>query len=538
MFLSEIIGNEFVQWEGDTQVLIHAPTGMGKTTFVVKTLLPYAVHKDREILYLSNRSILHQQLVQELCSMYDIPYSIMADEKVAEFRGITLTTYQTLQTYLREQKAENFGKFFYVVLDEIHYLMSDSLFNAQIQYLYQWMSQNTFRVRIAISATIEEVLPYLNYYDPSWQAIGSKNRYRCTFLRYSNRSVYNALNGIPEILHCYDISTKMPRMQFFIYKKSTEVIEKINEDQSDEKWLMFLSNKENAQQLLEKSIHKAELLTAEKKQSEAMQKIVKKQKFEEKLLLTTKVLDNGISLKDPKIKNVVLDTIDKTDFLQMLGRRRILEGEEVILKVYIPQKSTQTFSLMLQNFILPALELLQMPDADVLERIFQSEQDYRRCIQYFDYCHGELKKNEFAVKKLNNMRIFCQKMKTMLQNDEFAFVKEQLSWLRCEDQFQRVIILEEEKQKKVQHEILEYLKKQVKKPKDKVEQKELREKMRDFMLLTIPEEIQHKHRLPGLKQINQYMRKMDFPFQIESVSGKKKGDQTKWIVVEYQVMDA
>ena len=53
-------------------------------------------------------------------------------------------------------------------------------------------------------------------------------------------------------------------------------------------------------------------------------------KFNCDVLITTSVLDNGVNIKDPDVKNIVLITDDEVEFKQMLGRKRFLAEDEVV----------------------------------------------------------------------------------------------------------------------------------------------------------------------------------------------------------------
>ena len=108
----------------------------------------------------------------------------------------------------------------------------------------------------------------------------------------------------------------------------------INEDISDSKWLIFQSNKEKAEENLKKKLFcSAAMLSADSKDSKTMKTLIEQNMFEEKVLITTKVLDNGISIHDPKVRNIVLSTTSWSDFMQMKGRRRIHPDENVQLNI-------------------------------------------------------------------------------------------------------------------------------------------------------------------------------------------------------------
>lgn len=58
--------NEYKQWGPMDMIVISAPTGAGKTHFILNKLLPYAKKKYRKIIYFTNRKALKDQLLREL----------------------------------------------------------------------------------------------------------------------------------------------------------------------------------------------------------------------------------------------------------------------------------------------------------------------------------------------------------------------------------------------------------------------------------------------------------------------------------------
>ena len=57
-YLTELIGDDYMEWEG-RKILISAPTGMGKTTFILQVFLRYFKRKrtikNRALMEISNR---------------------------------------------------------------------------------------------------------------------------------------------------------------------------------------------------------------------------------------------------------------------------------------------------------------------------------------------------------------------------------------------------------------------------------------------------------------------------------------------------
>lgn len=130
MYISEVIQTDYIKWQPMDTVFIEAPTGTGKTTFILELLLPAAINNKKRILYLCNRSILEQQLKTNLFERQGVP----TDDKellegVYDFEGISVMTYQRLQELNDIQREIMVMDYDYIIFDEIHYLYEDSSFN-------------------------------------------------------------------------------------------------------------------------------------------------------------------------------------------------------------------------------------------------------------------------------------------------------------------------------------------------------------------------------------------------------------------------
>lgn len=101
-FISDEIGNEYQEWKLQNLVFLTAPTGSGKTTFVLEKLVEYAESRNAKILYLVNRKILREQ-IQDIIEK-DIRYRVENVNEVIEVK-----TYQELE----KQYKEGVGNPFY-----------------------------------------------------------------------------------------------------------------------------------------------------------------------------------------------------------------------------------------------------------------------------------------------------------------------------------------------------------------------------------------------------------------------------------------
>ena len=163
MYIKNLIKNDYKMWKGGDSIFIKAPTGTGKTTFVLNQLLKEAKKDGREVLYLNNRFLLKEQVkskVMQMQGLTGIESKIV--EKTSEFDGITILSYQELQEYVEHNKDNKYKseRYRYVVFDEIHYLLEDALFNPKIIYLLDFI-KHAGQTKIFMSATLDEVEEFM-----------------------------------------------------------------------------------------------------------------------------------------------------------------------------------------------------------------------------------------------------------------------------------------------------------------------------------------------------------------------------------------
>lgn len=268
-------------------------------------------------------------------------------------------------------------------------------------------------------------------------------------------------------------------------------------------------------------------ISAEDKESKVMKEIVEKQQFSTKVLITTKILDNGVSIVDPKLRNLVLETVDRTEFLQMLGRKRVT-GEDEDINIFIPKFSKSYFSALLKKSILPEMEVVQTPIKTLESEIFRSTNIYKICRKYFDVVDGKWMLNPIASNRLDERRQSCETMLRKLEEDEEAFVKEQLSWLGIEERFPDVQFIKDDEKECAVYSLIDLLTQLRGKELDKEKQAEFRRKMTEMLKIICPERISHSQRMAGLSMINAALEQLKIEFRIISQGGKRKGEKSTW----------
>ena len=91
------------------------------------------------------------------------------------------------------------------------------------------------------------------------------------------------------------------------YTKKDTLLKILDNIPADEKVVVFGDNKERLQELNRRYPDSAYLSGDNKGASPVFKQIVQNEQFECRMLFTTKVLDNGVNLKDKAIKHIIIE---------------------------------------------------------------------------------------------------------------------------------------------------------------------------------------------------------------------------------------
>lgn len=285
-YISELISdNDIKSWKPKSRILITAQTGSGKSEFIKQRLRKYCLDNDKRILLLSNRTLLREQIKEDL-SLVD--------------RGdcIKVLNYQFLETkVLHGSELDNLlSKFDYIVYDEVHYIFSDSQFNRNTDLLMQPI-KNGFQDKIFIflTATPQTLKDYQPQYDHEYTLPSDYSYIRHIYTFTSEEIAESILQNIP----------------------------------IDEKAIYFSSNAKTALELSRRFAESSFFCSdgnrlADFSNSNVLDQIAQNAYFNDRFLFTTKVLDNGVNIKDVAVKHILIDMPDIIAFMQCLGRKRIL----------------------------------------------------------------------------------------------------------------------------------------------------------------------------------------------------------------------
>ena len=464
-YITDVIGEAYKRWCAKKPVIIHAPTGAGKTYFILHTLLPYVAQRGKKMVYLCNRVALKQQVENQL--QYDS--TLTEDQKEALF----VCSYQRFSFLdLRTRDSSSFGlsddqvkrrtedykiiNADYYILDEAHYFLADCDFNVNlrecIKRIQALQSQNKDAIWVYVTATLPYLLIYLNdsnftagnnvaipylgqdghydyekYFNSAKALLKYKEQYNFVcqmfdiylewqmdcgvhlflpsideyvtdnnMLQYTQyakkyyQKSYNQYRAMYKNLAEFDYYHVESQLQRFIpiyYTLREELIAGIKNSAPEEKWLIFVSSKSEGKILkdvlvaagysdtvfLDSTIKTKSNKTAEK---QVWLQIMEQEKFEPRILIATKVLDNGVNIKDKYLRHIVIQELDQTIFLQMLGRKRFSNDEETVF-VYLRNVSEgvlrRNFQLKIQNIILFWYHLKKIQSRQNITRITEAE---------------------------------------------------------------------------------------------------------------------------------------------------------------------
>lgn len=333
-------------------VLINAPTGMGKNTFVQNVLAKQAAKQNRYVLLLTNRYTLNLQQKQSIDSSTPPSFgTAMIEGLKVPGKNIICVLYQEV-FYCLNSIIEDYGnRIGFVVFDEVHFFCSDATFNVDTCEIFRKLLWPFPRgKRIYMSATPEDVkwlIAYEEYIMYEW----FKNSKYIPELSVSDGNINllsAALAGKGYCITEYTFPRDYSCVNIHFIDTWSKITELISNHDAEEKWLIFVSSKEQGAEL-KNVLAYSEFIDASYKDMcpNEIRKLARLRKFDQKVLIATTVLYNGFSFEDHALKNIVVDSANRIEVLQMLGRKRISKGESINL--FVLKKDLKTIGRFRQS---------------------------------------------------------------------------------------------------------------------------------------------------------------------------------------------
>lgn len=265
----------------------------------------------KKILILVNRTIIKEQFENELLNKNN------KEIKEEDLDNITITTYQNIANKIQHKQLIKFYGYDYIICDESHAYTEESVFIFNLDLAFDWvMEQNC--IKIFMTATAYYIKSYL------------EDELKLTLKNYYIKNTYDFI----EKLYFY---------------QDDKVVQKLLMDLPPNEKAIYFTSAKKAHELSE-LLDSCAVFYCSKNNSTYYQYIdedienyiVKNEKFEQKVLCTTKVMDCGVNIKDEQVKHLIIDIADLTSIIQCIGRKRIQGNEKFIL--YIKDKKGNAIS--------------------------------------------------------------------------------------------------------------------------------------------------------------------------------------------------
>ncbi len=427
-YVSEALKEEFPRWRPECDVMIKCQTGGGKNYFFENYVIPWCKENGLKCLYISNRVTLGRQEKNRLAKIFGMErqLELYTDEGldiVKNFGCVTALSYQQLENYFNVEKSEYNQllkrEFAFVVIDEPHYFLDDAAFNPFTDFSFDIVTHQFRRaVKIYMSATPEQVFPLLKYFTP-----------------HNEKPVWNpSVNVYDWLLYEFDDDYDAS-LRPFAFRDLDDLVDIIK--RSDGKWIVFVESIRKGERLLE-LLDEGALVTAASKESresdgEEYRNVVVNEKFDSRVLITTKVLENGVNICDAKIKNMAIFSNDRTVFLQELGRVRRMSSIGT-LNVYIHSPDPEQMLSMYKSSIAmqQALTVYDSSPTEFYRRYIANPNpivNMRNALTILDNRNAHV--NSLLGTKIGAYDIpFWQSIfQRIQQGDANALIREKFSWL-------------------------------------------------------------------------------------------------------------
>ena len=275
---------EIEKWQPGDHVLVVAGTGRCKTTWVKQVLWPYCKAKGLSLFTLANRSMLRDDIKHGT----DMP----------------VLTYQLL-----EQQADHPAwSADVIVMDECHSLMTDVLLDYRRNKMLRFF-ENRKTIVVGLTATpvdcVTELFDTGRFYEipRDVEHIESIQTYRSTaltetILREEMRKGGRVLCFVRSAKRGYEICKAVSGSTFVCSQNAAQ-------------WTPTIETHKKA---ISKDRHWGN----------------------PQALIATKVMDVGVSIEDPEVTTVIVETEDYTvDMIQMVGRIRCTDKQRIRLFIHI-----------------------------------------------------------------------------------------------------------------------------------------------------------------------------------------------------------
>jgi len=443
-WISDVIGDDYItKWKAGDYVLISSQTGTGKTSFIKNKV----TNRSGNNLLIMNRTNLKRATKKDLLIKENmpIPETLKELDAITRIGNSAVISYHAIdETGLNEDYKLgkcDISKFDIVVADEAHFIFTDASFNNLTRIAYRELIEKHYpnSIIIFMSATLDEVEKAIE------EQIDN--------LDISERPT----------IHKYSTGIDYSYVDVKYFKNIDDIVTLIKNDESADKWLLFVTNITEGKRLQASLCDISTLIHSKTKSSEELKSIIRNEKFEKKVLITTKTLDNGVSIHDEDLKHIVIMAWDRTTFIQELGRKRVDINNAQNVYLYIPMRYKKSFTSKLEQQYIPKREQVDLwvKDLEKFRREYNNKTDkIHQDLFYLNEETNEWTINRIGLQRLESDIAFAAYMVVSFKIfREYAFVKEQLSWIGLLHTFSESNLIENVIPKEVKETLESYLSK-------------------------------------------------------------------------------
>lgn len=379
-YVSDVLTMKIWQsWRAGEQVFVSAGTGRGKNTFIKKELLTHC--GNQKVVIFENRQSLMQQQIIDIISEIDpevLKYNDISKDNMVIFgtyKNIMIISYQcaALKCMLQNNRFLDFcSQARYLVFDEAHYILDDANFNKGISFFAQTFLGKSFpnSTKIFMSGTMEEIYEYIQRVNRFSKEPTEMIEEKELLDEKGEDFFYNNITGIKYNYQNLNSVLSLPTDYSYIkpykYKKIEDICVLLSQTPIDEKWLIFVKSIEEGAELKSRLQgicgNSVCFLSAENKNSEENKEIynqlIRKCRFDCRVLIATTVIYNGINVKDNNVKHLVVPFASMSMVKQLLGRKRMAKNETV--KVYFPDVSCKNVKKRYRDCIKDCMEIINL----------------------------------------------------------------------------------------------------------------------------------------------------------------------------------
>ncbi|KEZ47174.1 DEAD/DEAH box helicase [Metabacillus indicus] len=267
----------------------------GKTTMIVKHLIPLAERENKSILFLYPRAAIGEQLEYKFVS------------HVIDYR-----TYQSLEDDLNNGLIIN--HYDYIVCDEAHYFVEDADFNENTELSFEFINNERNSVKILLTGT-PEPLQYAEFKKPviPMSSVNySNHNVEVVFLTRSTKMIENQIRKVLK-----------DGQQTLVFSSSATQAYEISRNFLEHN-PFFISSKGNQS-------------FKDKNDEDIRTKIIKEEKTERPIGFMTAAMNTGINFNEDVKNVVILGSPSSVDIRQSVARvRKGSSGRKVRLYVQVP----------------------------------------------------------------------------------------------------------------------------------------------------------------------------------------------------------